>query len=129
MDESVVRGQLDVERVRLEELRDQFAAEGLTSETEGESFDALTTSGQHPADLGTETFERERDHSILEQVEGELVAIERALTRLEKGTYGHCEACGVPIEDGRLEARPEARLCMADQRAAEEESHRLATRP
>ena len=56
-------------------------------------------------------------------------AIERALTRLEKGTYGHCEACGVPIEDGRLEARPEARLCMADQRAAEEESHRLATRP
>lgn len=127
MQEDVAREHLGTERARLEGLRDEFLAEGLTTETESETFDALTTNSQHPADLGTETFDRERDMSILEQVEGELVAIEQALVRLEKGTYGTCEACGGEIEDGRLEARPEARLCIADQRAAEQESHRHAT--
>jgi RNA polymerase-binding transcription factor DksA len=128
MEDSAAREQLQAERDRLEALRDQFAADGLTSESEGENFDALTTTGQHPANLGTETFDRERDLSILEQVEGELADIEHALARIEKGTYGTCEACGGPIEEERLEARPEARLCLRDQLAAEQESHRHATR-
>src|SRR5579872_918892 len=127
MEDGVAREQLETERVRLEGLREGFAADGLGVESEGETFDALTTTGQHPADLGTETFDRERDQSILEQVEGELAEIEQALTRLEKGTYGTCEACGQKIEDDRLEARPEAQLCLRDQRAAEQESHRHAT--
>ena len=129
MEDSAAREQLDAERTRLEGLRDQFVADGLTTDTEGESFDALTTSSQHPADLGTETFDRERDLSILEQVEGELSDIELAMVRLEKGTYGVCERCGGSIEDERLEARPEARLCLKDQQAAERDSHRHATHP
>jgi DnaK suppressor protein len=122
MDASSARHQLADERTRLEGLREQFRAEGLTDESEGESLEALTLVSQHPADVGTETFDRERDLSILEQVEAELVDVERALERLDDGSYGTCEACGKPIDDARLEARPEARLCREDQEAAEREA-------
>jgi len=103
-------------------LRDQFDDEGLTRRSEGESLEALTIVSQHPADVGSETFDRERDLSILEQVEGELAEVERALGRLDAGSYGICEACGKPIDDTRLEARPEARLCRDDQQSAEREA-------
>jgi DnaK suppressor protein len=123
VDRQLASDQLQGERERLEALRDQFDAEGLTNESEGHNLSALTTSGQHAADLGSETFDRERDLAILEGVRAELAEVEQALERLEKGTYGVCEACGEKIEDVRLEARPEARLCLPDQRVAEQEAH------
>jgi DnaK suppressor protein len=122
MDPAAAREQLATERARLEGLRDQFVEEGLTGQSEGASLEALTIVSQHPADVGTETFDRERDLSILEQVEGELAEVERALGRLDEGSYGICEACRKPIDDVRLEARPEARLCRDDQESAEREA-------
>jgi DnaK suppressor protein len=119
MDATSAREQLASERERLELLRDQFVEDGLNSMSEGESLEALTIVSQHPADVGSETFDRERDLSILEQVEAELAEVAEALERLDDGTYGRCEACGEAIDDTRLEARPEARLCRADQEAAE----------
>lgn len=77
--------------------------------------------GQHQADMGTETFERERDLSILEQVEAELGDVEHALRRLDQGTYGTCDACGGPIGDERLEALPATRFCLVDREKAERE--------
>jgi len=41
-----------------------------------------------------------------------LLQTEKALDRLERGTYGHCESCGEPIGKGRLMAFPRATLCM-----------------
>ncbi|MDQ3569651.1 MAG: TraR/DksA C4-type zinc finger protein [Actinomycetota bacterium] len=116
------RGRLDEERARLEGLREGFLQEGLTSETEQESLAELSSVDQHQADTGTETFNRERDLSILESLEGELADIELALGRLDEGTYGTCEACGRPIDDARLEAMPAARFCLEDQTAAEREA-------
>src|SRR3546814_16665656 len=49
----------------------------------------------------------------LDRVEGELADVERALARLDEGTYGTCEACGAPIDDARLESDPVTRLCAA----------------
>ncbi len=72
--------------------------------------------------MGTETFEREKDLSILENVESELADIEHALRRIAEGTYGTCEACGRPIDEARLEAMPAARLCVEDQAAAERQA-------
>jgi DnaK suppressor protein len=40
--------------------------------------------------------------------------VEAAIQRLEAGTYGQCEVCGKPIGAARLEAKPAARLCIAD---------------
>ena len=121
MDTDSARARLDEERVRLSQLRDDFVAEGLTSESEDDSLGELSSFDQHQADVGTETFNRERDLSILERVQAELQDIEHALRRLDDGSYGTCEACGKPIDDGRLEAMPAARFCLEDQATAERE--------
>ncbi len=124
MDDDLVRARLDQERTRLEEVRTGFAEEHLTDESEEESVSELSSFDQHQADVGTETFEREKDLSILEHVEAELADVEHALARLEDGTYGTCEACGRPIGDERLEAMPAARFCLDDQAQAERDVRR-----
>jgi RNA polymerase-binding transcription factor DksA len=119
MDSDEARARLDDERRRLEEVRD--SVDSVSDESERESLSELSSSDQHPGDIGSETFEREKDLSILEQVEAELADVAHALERLDQGTYGICEACGQPIGDERLEALPAARFCLKDQALAERE--------
>ncbi len=121
MDVERWRALLLAEQSRLEVLRRELDEQGLRSEDEQENLGELSAIDQHPADEGTETFVRERDVSLRDQVEGELVEIRRALTRLEQGTYGVCEACGKPIGEERLEAEPATRFCVADEAAFEAE--------
>lgn len=128
MEPDQARQRLDEERARLEGIRGGFDEEGLTTETEEESLGEISSSDQHQADVGTETFDRERDLSILEQVEAELADVEHALRRLDDGTYGTCEACGKPIGAERLEALPAARFCLDDQSRAEVEARSAAGR-
>jgi RNA polymerase-binding transcription factor DksA len=59
--------------------------------------------------MGSETFEREKDLSILEQLEDELAELQAALERIDAGTYGIDEVTGEPIAPERLEAVPTAR--------------------
>lgn len=120
MDEA--RERLEGERARLRGLQDDFRQSGLGDESESDSLSELSDVDQHQADVGTETFNRERDLSILEAVEAELDDVEHALRRLDDGTYGRCEACGRAIDDGRLEAVPAARFCLDDQARAESEA-------
>ncbi len=121
MDPDDARRHLEAERERLAGVRAGFDDEGLDL-SETESVGELSSLDQHPADLGTETFEREKDVSIIEQVEAELADVEHALQRLDEGTYGVCEACGKPIGDARLDAMPAARLCLDDQAEAERQA-------
>jgi len=120
------RQRLEDERTRLESVRETFADEHLHDETETENLSELSGLGQHQADTGTETFEREKDLSILERVESELSDVEHALGRLDDGTYGLCAACGKPIGDSRLEAMPATRFCVDDQMVAEGQAPRPA---
>ena len=119
MDPENARRRLDEERTRLEQMRSE---QHESDESESDSLGELSHMDQHQADVGTETFEREKDLSILENVEAELADIEHALARLNDGTYGTCEACGKPIDEARLEALPAARLCLEDQAAAERQA-------
>ena len=119
MDLDEARQRLSDERERLTQVRSELASAG---ENERESTSELSSMDQHQADVATELFDRERDLGILEAVEGELTEVERALTRIDEGTYGTCEACGKAIGDDRLEAQPYARLCVEDQQQAERES-------
>ena len=122
MEQEAARQHLSEERERLEAVRVEYA--DLHNVSEQASLGELSNLDQHQADIGTETFDRERDLSLLEQVEAELADIEHALERLEEGTYGTCEACGKPIGDERLEAVPAARFCLQDQDKAEDEAGR-----
>lgn len=122
MDMDRARERLEQERERLEQVRRSFQPGDQEGEVGVEAPDELSAVDQHPADLGTDTFERQKDLSILESVEAELVEVERAERRIEEGTYGVCEGCGKPIGAARLEARPAARLCVEDQARAEREA-------
>ncbi len=69
------------------------------------------------ADAGTATFEREKDLSIENNVRDLLQKIERALKRIDAGTYGVCDRCGKPIEKARIKALPYVDLCIKDAQA------------
>jgi RNA polymerase-binding protein DksA len=69
------------------------------------------------ADAGTATFEREKDLSIENNVRDLLQKIDRALKRVDEGTYGMCERCGKPIEKARIKALPYVDLCIKDAQA------------
>lgn len=116
---STARRRLRDELDRLEAVRAALVAEKLGEEPEGESVGEMSTIDQHPADLGTETFERERDLSLLEDVEREIADVQRALVRVHRGTYGLCEACGRQIPDERLAAMPASRFCFEHQTTTE----------
>jgi RNA polymerase-binding transcription factor DksA len=121
MESDAAREHLAAERSRLEDVKQSLEAD-VGTESESENLGELSDVDQHPADTGTETFERERDISILDQVSAELADVERALQRLDEGTYGRCEACGEPIDEERLEALPAARFCVKHQALAEKET-------
>ena len=120
MDKATASKRLEEERTRLQGIRDDLRREQeeATSDTGGE----LSSFDQHPGDSGTETFELEKNVSLLEQVENELDEIEAAFQRLERGTYGICQACGRPVGEERLEALPATRYCVEDQAKAERDA-------
>lgn len=57
--------------------------------------------------------------AALASTRARLAAIEAALRRIDDGSYGECRECAEPISAARLEARPEARLCIGCESAAE----------
>jgi RNA polymerase-binding transcription factor DksA len=103
------------EHARLEQIRTSLAQEPIEGVSEADALGELSSADQHPADVGTETFEREKDLSILEHVDAQLADVDAALTRIDGGTYGRCEICGREIDADRLRARPATRFCVDDQ--------------
>lgn len=68
--------------------------------------------GDDQADAGSKTFEREQELSIANNRRDLLMQMERAMERLDAGTYGRCESCSQPIPKARLQAFPSATLCV-----------------
>jgi RNA polymerase-binding protein DksA len=107
---------------RLKAERDELQAQLTTIEEDTFAVTQSDSSGDvglddESADAGTATFEREKDLSIENNVRDLLQKIERALTRVEDGTYGMCERCGKPIEKARIKALPYVDLCIKDAQA------------
>lgn len=76
-------------------------------------------SDNHLGDMASVTFDRELDQGLEEGAQQTLDQIDRALKKIDDGTYGTCERCGKPIGEERLRARPWATLCIDDQRLAD----------
>jgi DnaK suppressor protein len=114
--------ELDDLRARLEDERKELDDQLTTIE---DSSFATTQSemvgdvglDDEIADAGTATFEREKDLSIEQNVRDLLQKIDRALKRIDAGTYGLCERCGKPIEKARIKALPYVDLCIKDAQA------------
>lgn len=74
--------------------------------------DAGDGAGHDQADMGATSFERDHELTVV-NIERDMVAqIDKALARIEDGTYGVCESCGEPIGKMRLMAFPRATLCL-----------------
>jgi len=107
-----LRGRLEEERAELHVqlatiVEDSFAA--TQSDLSGD-----VGLDDESADAGTATFEREKDLSIENNVRDLLNKIDRALRRMDEGTYGICDICGKPIEKARVKALPYVDLCIKD---------------
>jgi DnaK suppressor protein len=100
------------------ELRSQLAElESSTFSDPQSELTGETAFDEEYADSGTATFERERDLSLENNVRDLLEKIDKALARMDEGTYGLCERCGKPIEKARIKALPYASLCIKDKQA------------
>ena len=103
-----VRAELEAESVGLRAdiaKADSEIAERLT--------DSVRDAGDDPADAGTKAFEREHELALTQNARDLLDQGERALARIDAGTYGVCESCGQAIGKARLLAFPRATLCVA----------------
>ena len=114
----------ELEEFRTALVREQGELRAQLAELEESSFSTPQSeiSGEvafdeEYADSGTATFERERDLSLENNIRDLLGKIDKALGRLDGGTYGICERCGKPIEKARLKALPYASLCIKDKQA------------
>jgi DnaK suppressor protein len=102
-----VRGQLQQE---IAGLRAEIAqAESQIAERLG---DAVGDAGDDPADAGAKTFQREHELALTQNARDLLGLSERALAKMDEGTYGVCESCGQPVGKARLQAFPRAILCV-----------------
>jgi RNA polymerase-binding transcription factor DksA len=118
VEDDLARQRLSTEHERLERLRTSLENDHLHDESEDDTG-IRSRVYQHPADSASDAFEREKEFSILEQVQAELAAVDRALQRLDEGTYGTCDVCGDSIADERLAVMPATRFCVGHQGDAE----------
>jgi DnaK suppressor protein len=70
------------------------------------------TTGNHMADDASEVEAQAKSLALRRHLEGMLKEIDRAIVRAEKGTYGACERCHLPISEARLKVVPSASLCI-----------------
>jgi DnaK suppressor protein len=103
-----VRAELEAEAVGLRAdlaKADSEIAERLT--------DSVRDAGDDSADAGSKAFERDLELALVQNARRLLEQGERALARIDAGTYGVCESCGRAIGKARLLAFPRATLCVA----------------
>jgi DnaK suppressor protein len=123
LDQEFVQSQ----RQRLEELREELARMrgGLEEDQRDRAEDEGDMTENDSGDMSQSLFTREVDATVEEQVERRLQHVERALQKIEEGTYGLSDDSGEPIPRGRLEAIPEAiRTVEEQQRSRDTYRHR-----
>lgn len=107
-------------REALEQLLRDLDSATSTLEGEGAGQSAeLTHVTQHPGDIGTDVADNDRELALLEAADERRQEVRAALARIDAGTYGNCVDCGRPIDEARLEFRPEAARCLEDQQKFE----------
>jgi len=109
----------------LREMRDQklkyisMLRELAISRTQREASGDISAFTSHPADISTESDEREKIATLITRETAAVKELDAALERIEDASYGKCEACDDDIPAARLQALPFATLCIKCQTEAE----------
>jgi RNA polymerase-binding transcription factor DksA len=94
-------------RASLEEERSQLQAQLAELDDEGDlSYD------ENFADSAQVAGQQGANRALVGQLSDALADVERALAKMDDGTYGRCERCGREIGEARLEAMPATRYCI-----------------
>ncbi|WP_322974470.1 TraR/DksA family transcriptional regulator [Actinacidiphila epipremni] len=101
----------EVDRLQAEIASSEAAVAGLLRDG--------SDSGGDEADTGAKNISREYELALAANTRETLGQAERALQRLDEGTYGLCEVCGRPIGKARMQAFPRATLCLDDKQRQE----------
>jgi len=110
---TAVHDQLEADRARV-------AADVLATEQGiADMLRDADRAGSDQADIGSASLERDAEMSLACNARDMLLQIERALARIEYGTYGVCESCGNPVGKQRIMVFPRATLCMTCKQAEE----------
>jgi DnaK suppressor protein len=114
---------VDKQRERLEELRAELVGvvRGLEEDQRSQAEDEEDYTEHDSGDMSQSLFDREIDATIEQTIEKRLQYVDRALQKVEEGTYGICDDTGEPIPRGRLEAMPEAIYTVEAQQRRERE--------
>lgn len=102
------------EKARLEAERAVYAGDDRTDSEEDAAGELSHSNVNDPADEATNLFDRERDRAAIGNMERILGKVNRALEKMDEGTYGQSDIDGTPIPLERLEALPYA-LTTVDQ--------------
>jgi len=104
---NILRSRLESEQKRLTEELEQLKASvrPASERREGSPF------GKREEEA-TESFELEKRLALEKRIRDSLVEVEHALHKFEEGSYGSCDICGELIDPARLEALPQANLCL-----------------
>jgi DnaK suppressor protein len=102
-----LRAKLEHDKAQLTERLELLKAD---SDSAGESREGSPYGKRE--EEATEAFELEKRMAMERNIRDSLAEVSKALARFETGNYGRCEMCGEEIEPHRLEARPQASLCM-----------------
>ena len=102
---NLLRSRLEQEQKRLTGDLEQLKVNTRPERREGSPF------GKREEEA-TESFELEKRLALEKRIRDQLAEIEHALLKFDEGTYGLCDICGQPIDPARLEALPQANLCL-----------------
>jgi DnaK suppressor protein len=104
---------MDLDAVRRElEARRDSTRDRVETLAERPELGAAQGFGKRIGDGTTEAISRLTDIGVGRSLETGLERVERALAKLDEGTYGTCDSCGAPIAPKRLEAMPDSTLCV-----------------
>jgi DnaK suppressor protein len=114
---------VEKQRERLEELRAELTrmVEGLEEDQQDRAESEGDMTENDSGDMSQSLFTREMDATVEQTLEKRLESVDRALQKIEEGTYGICDDTGEPIPRGRLEAIPEAIYTVEAQQRRERE--------
>ena len=104
-------------RAVLEGARDELRAELETLTAAPRDPMASVSFGKRVGEGTSQAVERITQVDAAKKLDAKLGDVERALEKLDEGTYGSCDVCGDPIGDERLEAIPWAVLCVEHARS------------
>jgi len=98
------------EKMRLETEREQYAGDARTESADDAAGELSHSDTNDPADEASNLFDRERDQVAIENMDRMLAKVNRALAKIDEGTYGLSDIDGTPIPEARLEVLPYANI-------------------